>query len=131
MIDMTKGEAEYLKYRFKQYLGSVSRAIQNRRLKEQEIGMTSNSLCDSCTNIWCEFQSGIVRTKCSFYTPPTTATPRAEYEAKLKTNMAAILEKLKEEFENLDPDYECNTYYAAIRDCINLTEQEIAGIQSR
>lgn len=33
MIDMTKGEAEYLKYRFKQYLGSVSREIQNRRLQ--------------------------------------------------------------------------------------------------
>ncbi len=35
MIDMTKGEADYLKYRFKQYLGSVSREIQNRKLKEQ------------------------------------------------------------------------------------------------
>ena len=33
MIDMTEGEAEYLKYRFKQYLGSVNREIQNRRLK--------------------------------------------------------------------------------------------------
>lgn len=31
--------------------------------------MTSNSLCDSCTNIECEFQSGIVRTKCAFYIP--------------------------------------------------------------
>lgn len=34
-IDMSEGEADYLKYRFKQYLGSVSREIQNRRLKEQ------------------------------------------------------------------------------------------------
>lgn len=33
MIDMTEGEADYLKYRFKQYLGSVSREIQNRRLQ--------------------------------------------------------------------------------------------------
>ena len=40
MIDMTEGEAEYLKYRFKQYLGSVSRAIQNKRLREQKMGMT-------------------------------------------------------------------------------------------
>lgn len=38
-IDMSEGEADYLKYRFKQYLGSVSREIQNRRLKEQ-VGMT-------------------------------------------------------------------------------------------
>ena len=36
MIDMTEGEAEYLKYRFKQYLGSVSREIQNRRLKSMD-----------------------------------------------------------------------------------------------
>ena len=34
MIDMTEGQADYLKYRFKQWLGSVARAIQNRRLEE-------------------------------------------------------------------------------------------------
>ena len=28
------------------------------------------NLCDSCTNVGCEFQSGIVRTKCAFYIPP-------------------------------------------------------------
>ena len=28
------------------------------------------NLCSSCTNIECEFQSGIVRTKCAFYMPP-------------------------------------------------------------
>jgi hypothetical protein len=27
------------------------------------------NLCDSCTNYGCEFQSGIVRTKCAFYIP--------------------------------------------------------------
>lgn len=32
--------------------------------------MTDKNLCDSCTNIGCEFQSGIVRTKCAFYMPP-------------------------------------------------------------
>ena len=30
----------------------------------------AHNLCDSCTNIGCEFQSGIVRTKCTFYMPP-------------------------------------------------------------
>lgn len=29
-----------------------------------------HNLCDSCTNIGCEFQSGIVRTECAFYMPP-------------------------------------------------------------
>ena len=32
--------------------------------------MTSNNLCDSCSNYGCEFQSGIIRTKCAFYMPP-------------------------------------------------------------
>ena len=32
--------------------------------------MTDKNLCDSCTNIGCEFQSDIVRTKCAFYMPP-------------------------------------------------------------
>ncbi len=34
------------------------------------MGMTFSNLCNSCTNIGCEFQSGIVRTKCAFYMPP-------------------------------------------------------------
>lgn len=34
------------------------------------MGMTDKSLCNFCTNIGCEFQSGIVRTKCAFYMPP-------------------------------------------------------------
>lgn len=40
---MTEGESDYLKYRFKQYLGSVSREIQNRRLKEQ-VEMTKEEI---------------------------------------------------------------------------------------
>lgn len=32
----------------------------------------AHNLCDSCTNIGCEFQSGIVRTKCAFYMPSIT-----------------------------------------------------------
>lgn len=34
------------------------------------MGMTIDNLCDSCTNIGCMFQSGIVRTECAFYIPP-------------------------------------------------------------
>ena len=32
----------------------------------------AHNLCDSCTNSGCEFQSGIVRTKCAFYMPSIT-----------------------------------------------------------
>ena len=32
--------------------------------------MTVNNLCNSCTNVACEFQSGIVRSACTFYMPP-------------------------------------------------------------
>ena len=31
-----------------------------------------HNLCDSCINYRCEFQSGIVRTKCAFYMPSIT-----------------------------------------------------------
>jgi hypothetical protein len=34
------------------------------------MGITNNNLCDSCANIGCMFQSGIVRTECAFYMPP-------------------------------------------------------------
>ena len=36
MIEQTKGEMDLYAYKFKQYLGSVSREIQNRRLKDEE-----------------------------------------------------------------------------------------------
>ena len=32
--------------------------------------MTDKNLCNSCTNVACEFQSGIVRSTCAFYMPP-------------------------------------------------------------
>ena len=32
--------------------------------------MTFNNLCNSCANIGCQFQFGIVRTECAFYMPP-------------------------------------------------------------
>lgn len=42
--------------------------------EEKNMGMTVDNLCNSCTNIGCEFQSGIVRTKCAFYIPPHIET---------------------------------------------------------
>ena len=35
------------------------------------MGMANENLCDSCTNRGCIFQSGIVRTECAFYIPPS------------------------------------------------------------
>lgn len=37
MIEQTKGEMELSAYKFKQYLGSVSREIQNRKLRDEKI----------------------------------------------------------------------------------------------
>ena len=76
----------------------------------EKMEMTTNNLCDSCTNIGCEFQSGIVRTECAFYMPPqlepdncgnyvvmqstVEAIPKDQYEARLKADMVAMLEEL-------------------------------------
>ena len=42
-----------------------------------------------------------------------------------KTEFITMLKELLKEFENLDPSYDCNTYYAAIYDCSNLLQQKI------
>ena len=41
---------------------------------EDAISRKAHNLCNSCTNIGCEFQSGIYRTECAFYMPPVTST---------------------------------------------------------
>lgn len=42
-----------------------------------------------------------------------------------RDEVIAMFTELLEEFENLDPSYDCNTYYAALCDCGNLTQQKI------
>jgi len=49
---------------------------------------SEHNLCDSCINYRCEFQSGIVRTKCAFYMPPVTPQ---------ETRWILVSEKLPEE----------------------------------
>ena len=34
----------------------------------------AENLCNSCTNMACEFQYGIERSSCAFYMPPNTET---------------------------------------------------------
>lgn len=93
--------------------------------------MTFDNLCNSCTNIGCEFQSGIVRQKCAFYIPPhiepdncgnytviqqikpdnygnyviiqqtVEAILKDQYEAKLKADKVAMLKDLKKDIDKL------------------------------
>ena len=113
------------------------------------MGMTSNNLCNSCTNIGCVCQSGIVRTKCDFYMPPhiepdncgnyivmqqlaIEAIPKADYEARLKADMVAMLEQLDSEIQELiafmDDGEETNGMKRAdnlVKDKINALKQSI------
>ncbi len=74
--------------------------------------MTIDSLCNSCTNKGCEFQSGIVRTECAFYMPPhiepdncgnyvvqpqVEAIPKTDYKSRLKSDMVSMLDKIRAE----------------------------------
>ena len=66
----------------------MATAIRKGTVLENKI--TSTNLCNSCTNIGCEFQSGIVRTKCAFYMPP-----------RIEPDNCAILDKIKAEIARL------------------------------
>ena len=64
---------------FKGNIGSeaaliLHKAKQLPSVNPQPCDDDGNNLCSSCTNIGCEFQSGIVRTKCAFYMPPHIET---------------------------------------------------------
>lgn len=56
-----------------------------------------HNICDSCTNIGCELQSGIVRTKCAFYmssVTPQEPTIKALGEELRKTRKGIADEKV-------------------------------------
>ena len=82
------------------------------------MGMTDKSLCDSCTNIGCEFQSGIVRTKCAFYMPPQLEPDNCgNYVVQDSTTKNDIrdnrvkdeLERVKDELERVKDELEPTT----------------------
>lgn len=70
--------------------------------------MTIDNLCDSCTNIGCEFQSGIIRTECAFYMPPHMETDncgnyivmQSTYETRLKADIVDVLDKIRVEIKS-------------------------------
>jgi len=108
-----------------------------------------NNLCNSCTNTGCEFQSGIVRTRCAFYMPPhiepdncgnyvvmqptVEAIPKADYENRLKADMVAMLEELQLEIEELDNplDYDFEGYNQCAVDCEKLIQQKISSLKEK
>ena len=113
------------------------------------MGMTDKNLCNSCTNIGCEFQSGIVRTKCAFYTPPriepdncgnyvvmqpTEETiPKDDYETRLKADMVAMLTDMLIDVKEIESEEQRCDY--ATDNCIsrydveNLIQQKINALK--
>ena len=92
------------------------------------MGMTDKSLCDSCTNIGCEFQSGIVRTKCAFYMPPQLEPDNCgNYVVQDSTTKNDIrdnrvkdeLERVKDELERVKDELEPTTKNDLGVDCIS------------
>lgn len=79
-------------------------------------GMMTDNLCDSCTNIGCEFQSGIVRTKCNFYMPPHIEPDNCGNYVVMQPTVEAIpkadIQKAIDKVENYICDYETNTVKA-------------------
>ena len=104
------------------------------------MGMTDKSLCDSCTNIGCEFQSGIVRTECAFYMPPQLELDNCgNYVVQDSTTKNNIrdnrvkneLNRVKDELESTTKNCESCRYYGSHHEVCNYcykcslwTEQE-------
>ena len=108
--------------------------------------MSIDNLCNSCTNIGCEFQSGIVRTECAFYMPPhiepdncgnyvamqptVEAIPKSDYEARLKADMVAMLEELNLEIDEMFVgriDYTVDKIQDLIQQKINSLKEQTDG----
>ena len=94
------------------------------------MGMTDKSLCDSCTNIGCEFQSGIVRTKCAFYMPPQLEPDNCgNYVVQDSTTKNDIrdnrvkdeLNRVEDELNRVEDELEPTTKNNLRVDCINRT----------
>ncbi len=101
----------YLTQNDVKWLNENIKALEQAPITKNDL---AHNLCNSCTNIGCEFQSGIVRMKCAFYMPPhietdncgnyvviqPDVTPKDQYEARLKADMVDMLGKIRAEIEN-------------------------------
>ena len=92
------------------------------------MGMTDKSLCNSCTNIGCEFQSGIVRTKCAFYMPPQLESDNCGnyvvQDSTTKNDLGddcvrrkAVLNTLERMDKVLDEDRTVDSYKELLKEC--------------
>ena len=57
-----------------------------------------SNLCNSCTNIGCDFQSGIVRTNCVFYIPPHIEPDDCENYVVMQPTVN-VLDRIRAEIE--------------------------------
>ena len=79
----------------------------------------SHNLCDSCINYRCEFQSGIVRTKCAFYMPPQLEPDNCG---------KSVLDKIRAEIAELSHYYPMgHDYQIAITRCLAVVDKYKVG----
>ena len=79
----------------------------------------SHNLCDSCINYGCEFQSGIVRTKCAFYMPPQLEPDNCG---------KSVLDKIRAEIAELSHYYPMgHDYQIAITRCLAVVDKYKVG----
>ena len=91
--------------------------------------MTFNNLCNSCTNIGCEFQSGIVRTKCAFYMPPHIEPDNCGNYVVMQPTIN-VLDKIISEATSLKisyTDHDKDTYRRGINDVMKIIDKYREG----
>ena len=87
--------------------------------------MTFNNLCNSCTNIGCEFQSGIVRTKCAFYMPPHIEPDNCGNYVVMQPTFN-VLGKIISEATSLKisyTDHDKDTYRRGVNDVVKIIDK--------
>lgn len=91
--------------------------------------MTFNNLCNSCTNIGCEFQSGIVRTKCAFYMPPHIEPDNCGNYVVMQPTVN-VLDKIISEAISLKityTDHDKDTYRRGVNDVVKIIDKYREG----
>ena len=61
----------------------------------------------------------------SWYAPTVEAIPKDQYEARLKADLVAMLTEIQLEIEELEPEYDCNSYSCGIADCYRTIQEKI------
>ena len=54
---------------------------------------------------------------------------QADYEARLRADMVAMLSEILLEFEELEPEYDCNSYSCGIADCYRTIQEKITSLK--